>query len=323
MVILAGIDEAGYGPLLGPLVVSVAALEMPGELLRADLWDHLSKAVAKDKKALKGRLLITDSKKAYTPSSGIAHLRRTVLSSLAVIDQDAAERPETALALLDRLCPAAAKRLGDYPWHQNLAQLPLGDNRQAVDVASAVFGRSLQEHGIRLKTLSARCLDVGFYNTRVDAVKNKARVLFGELCGLIGELVHSDAPGPFQFVIDRQGGRSNYHQELLRMFPGGELTILRQDEKTSSYELIVDKKQVRFHFAVGADERFLPVCLASMVSKYIREVVMGSQNAFFQDLCPALKPTAGYWQDGQRFVKDLAEKMPRFSYDRQKFIRAL
>ena len=90
MVILAGIDEAGYGPLLGPLVVSVAALEMPAELLRADLWDHLSKAVAKDKKGFNGRLLITDSKKAYTPSSGIAHLRRTVLSSLAVIDQDAA-----------------------------------------------------------------------------------------------------------------------------------------------------------------------------------------------------------------------------------------
>ena len=323
MVILAGIDEAGYGPLLGPLVVSVAALEMPKELLRADLWQNLSKAVAKDKKNLKGRLLITDSKKAYTPASGTAHLRRTVLSSLAALNQEAAPHPETALDLLCRLCPPAAQRLSDYPWHQNLAHLQLGDNPQAIDVASAVLSRNMQEHGIKLKSLSARCLDVGFYNGRVEAVKNKSRVLFGELCGLVSELIDSDSPGPFQFVIDRQGGRTNYHQELLRMFPGGELTILRQDDKTSSYELAMGKKQVRFHFAVGADEKYLPVCLASMVSKYIREVVMESQNAFFRDLCPTLKPTAGYWQDGQRFVSELAEKIPHFSYDPQKFIRSL
>jgi hypothetical protein len=322
MVILAGIDEAGYGPLLGPLVVSAAALEIPAELLRADLWELLGKSVAKEKKGLKGRLLITDSKKAYTPSSGIAHLRRTVLSCLAACEKDA-RHPETAAELLFRLCPAAAERLWAYPWHENLDHLPLGENPQAVDVASAVLNKGLEEHGMRLVSLSARCLDVGFYNSRVETVRNKARVLFGELCGLISELVCGGHPGPFQFVIDRQGGRVNYHQELLRMFPEAELTIIRQDEKMSSYEMSYVNKQIRIHFAAGADARFLPVCLASMVSKYIRETVMDSQNAFFQKLCPVLKPTAGYWQDGQRFVKEMAEKLPGFAYDPRKFIRSL
>lgn len=322
MVILAGIDEAGYGPLLGPLLVSVAALEVPDELLRADLWEVLGKAVAKEKKHLKGRLLITDSKKAYTPSSGISHLRRTVLSCLAVTDREV-RRPETAAELLNRLCPSAAERLVEYPWHRNLGQLPLGDNPQAVDVSAAILRRTLDEHGIHLKSLSARCLDVGYYNRRVEAVRNKSRVLFGELCGLIDELVAAEHAGPFQFIVDRQGGRVNYHQELLRMFPESELTIVRQDEKMSSYEMGIGGKSIRIHFAAGADGRFLPVCLASMVSKYIREILMESQNAFFLGLCETLKPTAGYWQDGQRFVKDLAEKLPDFSYDRDKLIRSL
>lgn len=320
MVILAGIDEAGYGPLLGPLVVSAAALELPEEVLRADLWQLLGKAVAKEKKHLKGRLLITDSKKAYTPAVGVGHLRRTVLAALATADP-AAAHPQTAAELLGRLSPAVVERLTEYPWHRNVDDLPLGENPQAVDVTAAMLRRSLDEHGMRLVSLSARCLDVGFYNRRVEAVRNKARVLFGELCGLIDEIVRSGQAKMFQFIIDRQGGRVNYHQELLRMFPDAELTIIRQDEKMSSYEMGLGGKSVRIHFAAGADGRFLPVCLASMVSKYIREVLMESQNAFFGGMCQTLRPTAGYWQDGQRFVRDLAEHLPDFVYDPKKFIR--
>ncbi|HDS85263.1 MAG TPA: hypothetical protein ENN97_08740 [Phycisphaerales bacterium] len=322
MVILAGIDEAGYGPLLGPLVVSVAALEMPERLLRADLWELLGKAVAKEKKHLKGRLLITDSKKAYTPSSGLTHLRRTVLSCLAASNQDGPP-PETAGQLLCRLCPDAASRLTAYPWHHNLDRIPLADNPQAVRVAASVLDKTLAEHEIRLHTLAARCLDVGFYNQRVAAVRNKSRVLFGELCGLISDLVRGGGPDSFQFIIDRQGGRVRYEQELLRMFPQACLAVIRQDEKMSSYEMGIHNKQIRLHFAAGADGRFLPVCLASMLSKYIREVVMQSQNAYFLDLCQSLKPTAGYWQDGQRFIRDLSEKLPDFTFESQQLIRSL
>jgi hypothetical protein len=82
MALLVGIDEAGYGPLLGPLVVSAVALKVPEGLLRADLWEVLAKAVSAQKRGLAGRLLIADSKKAYNRKKGIDPLRRSVLAGV-------------------------------------------------------------------------------------------------------------------------------------------------------------------------------------------------------------------------------------------------
>ena len=85
MAVLAGIDEAGYGPLLGPLVVSASAFSIPDSLLKADLWQLLKKSIANQRRHLAGRLLITDSKKAYSRKSGIGHIQKTTLAMLRIL----------------------------------------------------------------------------------------------------------------------------------------------------------------------------------------------------------------------------------------------
>jgi hypothetical protein len=49
------------------------------------------------------------------------------------------------------------------------------------------------------------------------------------------------------------------------------------------------------------------VALASMVSKYVRELSMLLFNGFWAEYVPGLKPTAGYPGDSHRFRTDIAE----------------
>jgi hypothetical protein len=320
---LVGIDEAGYGPLLGPLTVTAAGFRLPDEHLRGDLWALLKKAVSKQKKGLKGRLLITDSKKAYTRKAGPVHLRRTVLASLKSLDPPYPSHPDGAHELLNILCPLCAPRLAGYPWYASLDGQPLGDDDAAVDIAANVFRLALAENRMQFVMLTSRCLDVGYYNKMVSTVKNKSRVLFTAICGLLQEIFDSaDAGENLQVVVDRQGGRVNYRDPLARMFPGFDIAVLRQDENDSSYELTGRGKTMRIHFVVKADLRFMPVSLASMTSKYLREVLIDSLNGYFLGHCPQIKPTAGYWQDGLRFVADLKKHLGDLQYDEDKLIRS-
>ena len=116
MAILVGIDEAGFGPILGPLVVSSSTFSLPHRLVKADLWQILRKSVGNKRKRLAGRLLVTDSKKAYSKSLGIKHLQRTVLACLRCLYK----QPVTLTELLTlnpfiHLCSTSAKmRAGHF-----------------------------------------------------------------------------------------------------------------------------------------------------------------------------------------------------------------
>jgi ribonuclease HII len=326
MAILAGIDEAGYGPLLGPLVVSGVAFSIPQNLLKADLWQILQKAVAKDKKKLAGRLLVNDSKKAYSRSSGTHHLQRTVLAALDILNRSDPCRPSlprTAQDVIKRLSPCCYHHLSEYPWYQKLDQTALPATED-ISIASGVFERTLMQNQMRLLWMQTRFLEAGHYNQQLDKIKNKSRVLFIELCALVHHIFKNfhDGDGPMQFLIDRQGGRIQYHLELMKMFVGMELTILTQSETLSSYELTDGKQSMRLHFATEADSKFLSVALASMTSKWTRELLMDELNCYFTNICPGIKSTAGYWQDGQRFIADLHKTSFYDNLDKSKLIRA-
>ena len=317
MAVFVGIDEAGYGPLLGPLVVSSSAFSLPHSLLADDLWQRLKKSVSQKRKHLSGRLLIADSKKAHSKSSKTNHLERTVLACLMSLGQ----APDTLEQLLTRLCPDCLERLGAYPWYQNIANIELAVNKADIAIASSVFADEMAENGIELLGLQSRCLDVAHYNRMVGNVKNKANVLFTATSQLIKNAWDNFKDDELQIVIDRQGGRTRYRKILGTMFPQTELTILKETTANSSYELRMGGRVMRLHFAVGGDGRFLPVSLASMASKYLRELLVGNINSYFTGLCTDLKPTAGYWKDGLRFVKDLKDNLGDTRFDHNQLVR--
>ena len=341
--ILAGIDEAGFGPLLGPLMVSCSAFSVEPGLLEADLWQTFKRSVGKTRRHLAGRLLIADSKKAFDRAGGLGHLERTVLAVLRMMGAEM----QDLTSLLDVLCPECLPRLAEYPWYQDLHRWRLtedggrrtgdgvegtdlgsrdtGDERQdaaSMRIASNVFEDDLQTHGAKLVHMQSRCLDVAYYNRMVSQVRNKSQVLFIATTQLVQGLLDRFSEDNVRILVDRQGGRAHYREHLLRSFPGMDLRIVAEGSQSSIYELRAGARTVRLSFTVGADECYLPVSLASMVSKYVRELLMRCVNEYFVGMDAGLKPTAGYWKDGLRFVEELRHRLPQVEIDRERLIRS-
>src|SRR5882762_6785621 len=79
---VVGIDEAGYGPNLGPLVQAAVALYLPDDDPAG--WETLKPIVRRCHEKDDDRLLIDDSKKVYT-TGGFAALERIVYSLFCTV----------------------------------------------------------------------------------------------------------------------------------------------------------------------------------------------------------------------------------------------
>src|SRR5258708_1498851 len=109
--ILAGMDEAGYGPLLGPLVVGCCAFELPETDHLAPLpcvWKRLRKLVSKTRPRNDRKIHINDSKAVYSPSIGIGRLERALLALAYSADLCG---PGMG-AFLEQVCPEVVDELG-------------------------------------------------------------------------------------------------------------------------------------------------------------------------------------------------------------------
>jgi ribonuclease HII len=180
----------------------------------------------------------------------------------------------------------------------------------------------MRSRKISLLELKTACLDVAHYNNLILSVDNKARVLFSATARLIKAAFDSHGRDDLQIIVDRQGGRSHYRRNLQLMFPATELKIIHETEKLSSYEIAGSSRKMRIHFAVAADDRFMPVSLASMVSKYVRELLVENINSYFIARHTDLKPTSGYWTDGLRFIREIKANLPDLPIDEKQLIRS-
>src|SRR5258708_16419993 len=102
-------------------------------------------------------------------------------------------------------------------------------------------------------------------------------------------------------IADKHGGRNRYHDFLPIVFGDRFIRCHKESLEQSRYR--VGQAEVRFE---TKSERHLPVALASMVSKYVRELAMQLFNRFWIERQPSLKRTAGYPTDAGRFRQDIA-----------------
>src|SRR5688572_24873115 len=101
MSLVIGVDEAGYGPNLGPLVITTTVWDVPGDPREFDFWRTLRRVLsnkpprrARAAASANGggattatrrrarRLHVGDSKQVYSPAIGLGSLETSVLSLL-------------------------------------------------------------------------------------------------------------------------------------------------------------------------------------------------------------------------------------------------
>lgn len=307
MTIIAGIDEAGYGPLMGPLVITVVAFDVPDEKAHGSLWELLKYAVTDSQKDKKQRLCIRDSKKLYNARKGLKALEDAVLSFLQLTDAKAAP---SFFRLLDRLSCRNAGALARYPWYEDKDYgLPVATSVSAVLNYANLLQYALDQHNARFHYAGSCVLGVREFNEQVRLCGNKGTVLFRSCASLIAKLW--DAGGDtIHLTIDKQGGRNSYMDPLLEEFPKATFQALEEGATVSTYEAInAQKKKMRLSFVEKGEESCMAVALASLFSKYTRELFMRLENQYWLQCMPGLKPTAGYYEDAHRFLSQIAPVM--------------
>lgn len=333
MGIVIGMDEAGYGPNLGPLVVTVTVWEVPGDPKDIDFWSALADVVDRSPPRDASRLHVADSKQVYNRSRGIDPLERGVLSALGLCHSQSTVDSGAPLGLS---APAGEQSTGgqatsgtQFPgsfrelWRLLIADeditpdvepwfvdgdlpLPLAVHKECFEETISRWRACCEQHGIRLRTIRSDIVLTERFNRMVRQFDSKGVALSRVSMRLLRNVWDVDDPEPTQIIADKHGGRNRYDEFLAEVLDDRMIFRRQEGRQLSSYRV----GSADVHFQAKAEAHF-PVALASMVSKYVRELSMTLFNRFWANQVPGLKPTQGYPVDARRFKRDIAEAQAR------------
>jgi ribonuclease HII len=299
---IVGIDEAGYGPNLGPFVMSSVACRLPDG--PADLWRLLDGAVRRDTDAADGRLLVADSKVVYNAAGGLRGLETAVLAFHGGV--------AALAALADRLCPQARDELAAEAWYTGRSALPVEAAAEAVAALAARLADACREQQVAWGLMRSVVICPARFNRIVEDCGSKGGVLGQGLIELLQHNLAAADDSPMSIFVDKHGGRNSYAAMLQQATPGGFVVADEESTARSRYHVLGLPRAVRVTLQPRADGEHFCVALASMISKYLRELLMLEFNRFWLAQVPGLKPTAGYPADAPRFwaaIRPAAEKL--------------
>lgn len=282
LMLVMGVDENGLGPRLGPLVATSLTLETP--------------RYARSSLCARGlRLGLTDSKE----TGGFGKMGFTESVALGLLGllggPGGSEIPVSADGLLERVFPGVRTRLGAFCpdvatseqcWGVDFALPAFGGNASyGAELLDRLVGRSR----LRIVDVQSRLACSGILNAKLAAGRNKLAVdleLFEELI----QSARERHGAPSLVVCGMIGGIRDYASRF-GCFPAEHVRALRGRRGQKRYQ-IQGHGEVRFE--VDADARHLPVALASIVGKYVREIGMRRIGEFYRRSDPELQLSSGY-----------------------------
>ena len=326
MMIYAGIDEAGYGPLLGPLCVASSHWSIEGAndpLAPPNLWKTLSRAVCRTSKDRRGRIAINDSKKLKGNGANGIHPMRTI--ERGVLAALSLESNVNALAndsdLFTRVGASDPSTIA--PWYCDSTALPWACDAPQIHIACAMLQRAAIDASVAGHGMICQTIDADEINEAARQGMIKTSVPWTLLIRQVTQLRARWPDAAIRVAADRQSGRMRYLDDLLRAFPNDRLKVIQEDARESIYQIDSAKAPMVISFTVEGETDHLPIALASMTAKYVRELWMDRMNRWFAARVTNLAPTAGYVKDGRRFVGLIRPALEANGLDESRLIRTI
>lgn len=264
-----GIDEAGYGPTLGPLAVVGVGIEAEPDIDLARVFAGTG---------------VRDSKTLHKPGN-LAPLEQVALGGLAWLT---GRQPRSAAEVFAVLGENAGHRT--HPWQQGAEGLTLPFSATQVPTWSLIHARPL---GVRGSLIHA-----DGYNRFLAGSGNKADLELAEVKRLLAWVADV---APASITVDRLGGRRFYGDALQSVWPDTQIAILEEAAHASRY----DAAGRHIGFLVGGEAASPLTALASCIAKYARELHMLLFNRHWCAAVAELAPTAGYPEDARRWLTAL------------------
>lgn len=328
--ILIATDEAGYGPTLGPLVVTATRWNREGncEWNREDFAnpaaDQIFRRLREPLAIRGGEIVVDDSKKIHQPRSK-SNLGKPTFEPLVHIAAAAmlccGYRVESHDQLRRLILPP--DDLVSPPWLDDASF----DNSLPSQLDEIVEHWNGLKGAAKLVGVRSRSLHAAIINQAFDRGLNKADLLGETTMQLVADAVKqiesTDLPNESIHVFcDRLGGRRYYAGLIQHHFADAELAIVDETPSLSRYALkLPSGRAVEIRYTVKGDS-YPPVAMSSCISKYLREAAMRRFNAYFASRIDGLRATAGYPLDAARFLKDIARFRRRENIRDSELIRS-
>lgn len=319
MVFLAGLDEAGYGPFVGPLTVGFSLFRLPS--LEQDLWDDLSSVACK--KPGRGdtqHLWLNDSKSVHSGPKGRDRLERTVAAFRELTQPGNSSLDDWVTAQ-----PAGPPRwFHAAPWFRHLkGRLTEKVTEERSRLDAALLSRALQQVGAQCVGFGARAVPACEWNQLTSAQGGKAGANFYVSMSIVRHLLEVTGDAPLRIELDRHGARTRYGSMLQSALSPDSIKVHGEGAGGSAYTLHIGSRSVEVRFSQGADLEHLPVSLASLAAKQTRERLMDIWNEWFQARLDGIAPTKGYGVDGKRWIHEAGPRLAELQLDAGLVMRRL
>jgi len=313
MPFVIGLDEAGYGPNLGPLVIAATVWEVPHSPAEADFWSDLAPFIAQEKPRYSEQIQIADSKVVHNPQGNVGPLETGVLSAWAMNHP----LPVCWKSWWPEITGTRWPDPLHEPWFACSAlPLPQIQTRERLQTLGSRWNEICQQRGYRLCAQRAAIVLTRHFNELTARYQSKGLALSRLSLQLLQQLLPLTRGEPTLVLADKHGGRNRY-DDLLAEITDAFIFRVSEGQQCSTYRW--DAVEISFQ---TKSERFLPVALASMTAKYLRETAMYQFNSYWQAQVPGVLPTKGYPTDAQRFRRDVAEAVQRLGIAECDFWRA-